>query len=67
MDEMYSDEYFRKIHRENIYIITQSLFALSMEFNIPDEARELCLKTVDDLYKMIGDEDIIIKVNMDNF
>ena len=64
MDEIYNEEYFRKIYRENTYIIMQALFALSVELNISDEARELCLKTVDDLYNMIGDEDIVIKVNL---
>ena len=64
MEEMYSEEYFRKIHRENTYILMQSISALSVELNISEEARELCLKTADDLYHMIGDEDIVIKVNM---
>ena len=64
MSEIYNEEYFKKIYRENIYIIMQVLCALSVELNISEEARELCLKTADDLYHMIGDEDIVIKVNM---
>lgn len=63
MDEIYNEEYFKKIYRENTYIIMQAIFALSVELNISDEARELCAKTVDALYDMIGDEDIIINVN----
>ena len=64
MNKIYSEEYFRKIYRENTYIIMQALFALSVELTISNEARELCLKTVDDLYNMIGEEDIVIKVNL---
>ena len=63
MDNIYNEEYFRKIYRENTYIIMQALFALSVELNISDEARELCAKTVDDLYNIIGDDDIVINVN----
>ena len=64
MDDIYNEEYFRKIYRENTYIIMQSLFALSVELNISGEARELCAKTVDALYAMIGNEDIVIKVDL---
>ena len=64
MYKIYNEEYFRKIYRENTYIIMQALFALSVELSISDEAKELCLKTVDDLYNMIGDENIVIKVNL---
>ncbi|MCH5194820.1 MAG: hypothetical protein J1F11_12735 [Oscillospiraceae bacterium] len=64
MEEIYNEEYYRKIHRENAYAIAQAILGLRCGLNISENSKALCEKLMDDLYEEIGDEDIIIKVNM---
>ena len=64
MCKMYSEEYYKQIHRQNAYAIAQAILGLRCGLNISENSKALCEKMMDDLYEEIGDEDIIIKANL---
>ena len=42
----------------------ETILGLRSGLNLSDNSKALCEKLMDDLYDEIGDEDIVIKVNL---